>query len=87
MMTDLRVGQAPLGFPHAATVLSNATCWRQSLGKLKNDEGPSEVTILISVNGFMLWESPGKSREAFCQSCLQGDEMSHKIERGPRRRG
>lgn len=28
---------------------------RQPLGKLENDEGPSEVTILISVNGFMLW--------------------------------
>lgn len=38
----------------ATFFLCNVPHRRQPLGKLKNDDSPNEVTILISVNGLML---------------------------------
>lgn len=37
----------------AIVFLCNIPHWRQPLGKLKNDDSPNEVTILILVNGLM----------------------------------
>lgn len=54
MMTLVLTGCLDITANAATAFLCNVPHWRQPLGKLKNDDSPNEVTILISVNGLML---------------------------------
>lgn len=56
---------------------------RQPLGKLKNDDSPNEVTILISVDGLMLGRSWTEPERPFVKAVCREPEASLGTEPAP----